>query len=207
MPTSLFRWFRDLSFGGNSYQYKVLPFGLALYGCGSGPAEAQLPGRLALFRMIMMDASLSGWGVVCQGRPACGVWSGKYFTWHINSLELRAVHLALIHFLPFLAHSLVIVRMDNMAVVFHINRQGGSWLWTLNRHVIKLLLWAQGRFLFLRAVHVPGVLNLAVDFFVKTETQVRGMDTEPPDDGSDLGIFVVAEVDLFASQESTQCLL
>ncbi len=74
--------------------------------------------------MITMDAYLSGWGVVCKGRPACGVWSGKYFTVE----QLRAVHLALIHFLPFLAHSHVIVRMDNMAVVFHINRQGDSRL-------------------------------------------------------------------------------
>ncbi len=48
-------------------------------------------------QMIMMDASLSGWGAVFKGRPAYGVWSGKYLTWHINGLELRAVHLALTH--------------------------------------------------------------------------------------------------------------
>ncbi len=60
---------------------------------------------------------------------------GKYLTWHINGLELRAVHLALTHFLLFLMHSHVIVRMDNMAVVSHINRQGGSRSRTLNRHV------------------------------------------------------------------------
>ncbi len=42
-------------------------------------------------QMILTDASLSGWGAVFEGRPACGVWSGKYLTWHINSLELRVV--------------------------------------------------------------------------------------------------------------------
>ncbi len=35
---------------------------------------------------------------------------------------------------------------------------------TLNRHAHHLLLWAQDKFLSLRAVHVLGVLNLAADF-------------------------------------------
>ncbi len=72
--------------------------------------------------------------------------AGKYLTWHINGLDLRAVHLALTHFLPFLTHSHVIVRTDNMAVVSHINRQGGSRPRTLNRHARQLLLWAQDKF-------------------------------------------------------------
>ncbi len=49
-------------------------------------------------------------------------------------------------------------------VVSHINRQGGSRLRTLDRLARHLLLWSQDKFLSLRAVHVPGVLNLAVDF-------------------------------------------
>ncbi len=115
-------------------------------------------------QMITMDDSLSGWGVVFKGRSACGVWSGKYLAWHINGLELRAVHLALTHFLLFLAHSHVIIRTDNMVVVSHIKRQGGSRSHTLNKHARQLLLWAQDKFLSLRAVHVPEVLNLAADF-------------------------------------------
>ncbi len=75
-------------------------------------------------QMITTDASLSGWGAVFEGRMAYGVWSGKYLALHINGLELRAVHLALTHFLPFLTHSHVIVRTENMPVVSHINRQG-----------------------------------------------------------------------------------
>ncbi len=67
-----------------------------------------------------------------RGRPAYGVWSGKYLTWHINGLELRAVYLAFTHFLPFLTYSHVIIRTDNMGVVSHINHQGGSRSRTLN---------------------------------------------------------------------------
>ncbi len=80
----------------------------------------------------------------------------------------------------------VIVMTDNMLVVSHINRQGGSRSRTLNRHARRLLLCAQDKFLSLRAVHVPGVLNLAADF-VKTESQVGGVDVEPSNSSPDLG--------------------
>ncbi len=42
---------------------------------------------------------------VFEGRPACGVWKGDFLSWHINCLELRAVFLALINFLPSLRGS------------------------------------------------------------------------------------------------------
>ncbi len=115
-------------------------------------------------QMVTTDASLTGWGAVLKGRPTCGVWTGEFLYWHINCLELRAIFLALIHFLPSLRGCHVIVRTDNMVVVSHINRQGGSRSRTLNRHARRLLLWALDKFLSFRAVHVPGVLNLADDF-------------------------------------------
>ncbi len=76
----------------------------------------------------------------------------------------RAVFLALKYFLPVLGGYHIIVRTDNMAVVSHINRQGGSRSRTLDRLARHLLLWSQDKFLSLRAVHIPGVLNLAADF-------------------------------------------
>ncbi len=91
---------------------------------------------------------------------AHSVWTGEFLFCHINCLELRAVSLALINFLPFLRRCHVIVRMDNMAVVSRINRQGGSRSRTLNRLACHLLLWSRDKFLSLRAVHVLVVLNL-----------------------------------------------
>ncbi len=58
----------------------------------------------------------------------------------------------------------------------------------LNRHARHLLLWTQDKFLPLRAIHVPGALNLAADF-VETEAQVRGMDVEPSNSSPDLGLI------------------
>ncbi len=114
--------------------------------------------------MITTDASMTGWGAVFEGRPASGEWKEEFLFWHINCLELRAVFLALKYFLPVLEEHHVIVRTDNMAVVSHINRQGGSRSRTLDRLARHLLLWSQDKFLSLRAVHVPGILNLAADF-------------------------------------------
>ncbi len=80
-----------------------------------------------------------------------------------------------------------------MAVVSHINRQGGFRLCTLNRHARQLLLWAQDKFLSMRAVHIPGVLNLAADFMSRQKLR------------SGEWTFGAAEMHLFVSQESTQC--
>ncbi len=137
--------------------------------------------------MITTDASMTGWGAVLEGRPASGEWKEEFLFWHINCLELRAVFLALKYFLPVLGGHHIIVRTDNMAVVSHINRQGGSKSRTLDRLAHHLLLWSQDKFLSLRAVHVPGVLNLAGRFSVETEAQAGGMDVEPSDGIPDLG--------------------
>ncbi len=111
--------------------------------------------------MITMDASMTGWGTVFEGRTARGEWTGEFLSCHINCLELRAVFLALMHFFPVLGKHHIIVRTDNMAVVSHINRQGCSRSRTLDRLARHPYLWSQDKLLSLRAVHVPGILNLA----------------------------------------------
>ncbi len=90
--------------------------------------------------MVATDASMTGWGAVFEGRPASGEWTGEFLSWQINCLELRAVFLALMYFLPVLGGHRIIVRTDNMAVVSHINRQGGSRSRTLDRLARRLLL-------------------------------------------------------------------
>ncbi len=105
-----------------------------------------------------------------------------------NCLELRAVFLALMYFLPVLGGHHIIVRMDNMAVVSHINRQGVSRSRTLDRLARRHLLRSQDKFLSLRAVHVLGILNLVADFLSRQIfCQAGRMDVEPSDGIPDLG--------------------
>ncbi len=37
--------------------------------------------------MVTTDTYLAGWGVVFEGRPACGIWTGEFLSWHINCLS------------------------------------------------------------------------------------------------------------------------
>ncbi len=155
--------------------------------------------------MITKDASMTGWGAVFESRPVRGEWTGEFLSWHINCLELRAVFLALIHFLPVLGKHHVIVRTDNLAVVSHINCQGGSHSRTLDRLARRLLLWSQDKLLSLRAVHVPGVLNLVADFLSRQKLRPGEWMLNHQTVAQIWDLFGKAEMDLFASQESSQC--
>ncbi len=162
-------------------------------------------GAIHHHHMITTDASMTGWGAVFERRPASGEWKEEFLFWHINCLELRAVFLALKYFLPVLGEHHVIVRTDNMAVVSHINRQGGSRSRTLDRLARHILLWSQDKFLSLRAVHVPGVLNLADDFLSRQKLKPGEWMLNRQTVSQIWDLFGKAEVDLFASQESSQC--
>ncbi|KAI2644938.1 ORF V: Enzymatic polyprotein [Labeo rohita] len=113
--------------------------------------------------MLATDASLTGWGAVMSGRPAQGLWSGRHLNWHINCLEMLAVFRALKYFLPDLRDRHVLVRTDNTAVVYYINHQGGLRSRPLYKLAHQILVWSQDKLLSLRAVHVPGYLNVGAD--------------------------------------------
>ncbi|KAL0197554.1 hypothetical protein M9458_006094, partial [Cirrhinus mrigala] len=52
---------------------------------------------------------------------------------------------------------------DNTAVVYYINHQGGLRSYPLYKLAHQILVWSQGKLLLLRAVHVPGHLNMGAD--------------------------------------------
>ncbi len=66
------------------------------------------------------------------GAYGIGLWTGPRLLWHINCLELWAVHLALRQFRPLLLGKHVLVRTDNTAAVSYINPAGG---YTITPHV------------------------------------------------------------------------
>lgn len=73
--------------------------------------------RVISRKVVTMDASLTGWGALCDGRSACGTWTSTQKKWHINCLELKAVFLALQHFLPMIKIRHVLIRTDNTTMV------------------------------------------------------------------------------------------
>ncbi len=133
--------------------------------------------------VVTTDASSTGWGATCYGQAASGLWTGPRLLWHINCLELWAVHLALRQFRPLLLGKPVLVRTDNTAAVSYINRHGGIRSHRMSQLARHLLLWSHTQFKSLRAVHIPGQLNRRV---LTTAHVPRRMATPSRDDPADL---------------------
>ena len=64
--------------------------------------------------IIDSDASLMGWGAVCQNQRTGGPWSQTESQMHINCLELLAATLAVQTFLKHKTRLSVLLRLDNM---------------------------------------------------------------------------------------------
>ncbi|KAL0168793.1 hypothetical protein M9458_037015, partial [Cirrhinus mrigala] len=115
-------------------------------------------GMVCRRKVVTTDASNTGWGALCDGKPAFGRWTKAQEGIHINCLEMLAVCQALHFFLPDLKGHHVLTRSDSMTVVTYINRQGG---------------------LSSKATHVPGRLNQGADMLSRSNV--------PSGDPEDLG--------------------
>ncbi len=146
--------------------------------------------------VVTTDASSTGWGETCNGQAASGLWTGPRLLWHINCLELWAVHLALRQF-----------RTDNTAAVSYINRLGGIRSHRMSQLARHLLLWSHTQFKSLRAVHIPGQLNRAADALSRQLTFPGEWRLHPETIRLIWSRFGEAQVDLFASPESSHCQL
>ncbi len=153
--------------------------------------------------VVTTDASSTGWGATCNGQAASGLWTGPRLLWRINCLELWAVHLALRQFRPLLLGKHVLVRTDNTAAVSYINRLGGIRSHRMSQLARHLLLWSHTQFKSLRAVHIPGQLNRAADALSRQLTFPGEWRLHPETIRLIWSRFGEAQVDLFASPESS----
>ncbi len=67
-------------------------------------------------KVVTTDASNTGWGALCEGKPTFGHWSKTESGFHINCLEMLAVCRACQFFLPDLIGRHVLIRSDKMSV-------------------------------------------------------------------------------------------
>ncbi len=140
-----------------------------------------------------------------SGHPARGLWSGHHLTWHINCLEMLAVFRALKHFLPDLRNHNVLVRTDNTAVVSYINHQGGLRSLPLCKLAHQILVWSQDKFLSLRAVYIPGHLNVGADILSRQGPRPGEWRLHPEVVKQIWRVFGQAQVDLFATHQTLHC--
>ncbi|KAL0199608.1 hypothetical protein M9458_002795, partial [Cirrhinus mrigala] len=154
-------------------------------------------GQVSRRVVVTTDASKTGWGAVCNGHAVSGSWLGPRLQWHINCLELLTVLLALRRLRPLIQGKHVLVRIDNAATVAYINRQGGLRSHRMSQLARHLLLWSLQHVKSLCAVHIPGHLN---------HVTFCGEWRLPPHTVQLIwNRFGEAQIDLFASHESTHC--
>ena len=124
-----------------------------------GKPFAALPPSL----VITTDASGQGWGAVLHPHRVSGVWSKEEALDHINTLELKAVLLALQNLESLVVGHSLLIRSDNMTVVSFINHQGGTHSLSLCRLALDLWEWCLRRRILLHAAHIPEE-NIVADF-------------------------------------------
>ncbi|GAA6090398.1 uncharacterized protein LOC117958235, partial [Tachysurus ichikawai] len=114
-----------------------------------------------------------------------------------------AVFLGLKHFLPDLRDCHVLVRMDNTAEVSYINHQGGLRSRPLYKLARAALLWSRDRLLSLRAIYIPGRLNVRADALSRQGPRPGEWRLHPVVVEFIWRRFYRAQVDLFATQETS----
>merc|ERR1711867_191056 len=159
-----------------------------------------VPSRL----VITTNASLQGWGATFQGRSASGLWEGDLLAAHINFLELMAVRLALIHFLPWIRQQHVLVMTDNLTTKYYINKQGGLRSDRLNDLARQLTLWSVENLASLRSEYVPGLLNCGADLLSRGQARYDDWSLLPEVAEMIWSRFGSPVADLFATEENTK---
>jgi len=112
---------------------------------------------------IQSDASLLGWGAVCNGTRTGGHWSDQEKALHINSLELLAGSFAVKAFTKHNSKIRVLLQMDNNTAVSYVNRMGGTHSLSLSLQACHLWHWCLEKEILLSAQHLPGVANTMAD--------------------------------------------
>ncbi len=173
------------------------------FSTGQGALRTSVPALLLSQQMPPARAGV----LHATGKAASGLWTGPQLLWHINCLKLLTVHLALRQFRPLLLGKHVLVRTDNTAAVPYINRMGGIRSHRMSQLAHHLLLWSHTQLKSLRAVHIPGELNRAADALSRQLTFPGEWRLHPETIRLIWSQFGEAQVDLFASRESSHCQL
>ena len=153
--------------------------------------------------LIFTDASNAGWGAHIDKDSVKGQWSHQEQHLHINLLELKAVLLALQHFLPRCREKQVLIASDNTTVVSYINKQGGTHSFQMCALMWRLLTWCNKHNITLRSRHVPGALNVIADGLSrKGQIQATEWSLSPKIFKQICQLWECPQLDLFATSKN-----
>lgn len=154
---------------------------------------------------IFSDASLSGWGVVCNGENVHGWWNTENSKHHINYLELLAAFYGLKCFVKNLRSREILLRIDNTTAIAYINRMGSIQFPKLSNLCKEIWTWCEERHLWIFASYISSSENIDAD----TESRILPTETEWEiaswafnEINNKFGPF---DIDLFASCANNKC--
>lgn len=116
-----------------------------------------------------------------------------------------AVLLALNRFEPFVEDCHVLLRTDNTAAMYCINRRGGLVSPTLDVLARELTLWCDSRLRSIRATHLAGLQNSGADLLSRGRYYYDDWSLHPGVANQIFGRCGSPEVDLFASEVNAKC--
>lgn len=156
---------------------------------------------------IFSDASLTGWGIACNGEKSNGFWSVVENQYHINLLELKAAFIGLKCFASDLRNKEILLRIDNMTAIAYINRMGGVQYEHLNEITRQIWQWCEERHIFIFASYIKSKDNVDAD----RESRRTNIDTEwqlsQVAFNKITETYGFPEIDLFASRLNAKCFL
>ena len=153
---------------------------------------------------ISTDASLHGWGAVCNGKKTRGSWSYQERLLHINCLELLAATLGIQTFAKDKSGIMILLKMDNTTAVAYINRRGGTVSPALSDLARDLWLWCTKRNITVQAQHLPGSMNSMADIESRAHPDRSDWKLAPLIFQKIHQLLGPLSVDLFASRLSVQ---
>ena len=117
---------------------------------------------------IYSDASTLGWGAALFQKNQVlqrtdGRWSTREKNQHINYLELKAIHFAILAFKGSIRNCNVRLNCDNTTAIFYINQFGGCRNVALNYLSRQIWLRCIYSKLSISTVHIPGLDNQIAD--------------------------------------------
>ena len=112
---------------------------------------------------IYSDASLSGWGAICDDVRTRGPWTAADRNRHINELEILAAFHAVKSFAGGSSKIAIKLYLDNSTAVCYINKGGGTRSIGLSILANLLNSFCEERSISLEAFFLPGKLNVEAD--------------------------------------------
>jgi hypothetical protein len=154
--------------------------------------------------IIYTDASNLGWGATLNNQLTIhGKWNWQERLLHINHLELKAIHFALLAFKD-ISNQSVLIRTDNTTCVAYINHQGGTMSAALSKSTEEIWNLCLERTLKIQAEHIPGIQNVIADQASRMKTDRHDWMLNPTIFQKLNRIWGPFQVDLFANRVNSQ---